>query len=294
MNDLLSAVKAGDDGVLTDPHGVGRYRQAEESAPDIEAGPSAPAAGVDKHMEEFFSDVAHVRGYLAVVKRNLHKLQQAHERGKHVTRQQEMKDIRDAMQEDIDEVNKTAHLCKAALEKIDGRNEDARKRKGCGEGSSQDRTRTSITASLRKKLKDLMSEFQELRTKLNKEYRDVVERRYYTVTGQKISEEDLENMIESGESETIFQKAILDQGMAGRGQVLDTLQDIQDRHTAVREMERKLLELHQIFLDMAVLVEAQGEMLDNIEAQVAKSVEYVAAGTTSLVSAKALQKNTRK
>ena len=28
------------------------------------------------------------------------------------------------------------------------------------------------------------------------------------------------------------------------------------------------MELHQIFLDMAVLVEAQGEMLDNIEAQV--------------------------
>ena len=35
------------------------------------------------------------------------------------------------------------------------------------------------------------------------------------------------------------------------------------------------MELHQIFLDMSVLVEAQGEMLDNIEAQVGKSVEYV-------------------
>ena len=34
------------------------------------------------------------------------------------------------------------------------------------------------------------------------------------------------------------------------------------------ELERSLMELHQIFLDMAVLVEAQGEMLDNIEAQV--------------------------
>ena len=148
------------------------------------------------------------------------------------------------------QVNKTAHMCKSALEKIDAKNEEARKRKGCGEGSSQDRTRTSITASLRKKLKDLMSEFQELRTKLQQEYREVVERvrrgpgsgggrglcacmlrsprqegslrdlpvplqRYYTVTGQKISEEELDNMIESGESETIFQKAILDQGMAG-------------------------------------------------------------------------------
>lgn len=37
---------------------------------------------------------------------------------------------------------------------------------------------------------------------------------------------------------------------------------------AVLELERSLMELHQIFLDMAVLVEAQGEMLDNIEAQV--------------------------
>ena len=49
---------------------------------------------------------------------------------------------------------------------------------------------------------------------------------------------------------------------------MDTLAEIQERHEAVKELERSLLDLHQIFLDMAVLVEAQGEMLDNIEAQV--------------------------
>jgi hypothetical protein len=68
----------------------------------------------------------------------------------------------------------------------------------------------------------------------------------------------------SGEAETIFQKAILEQG---RGRVLDTLAEIQERHRAVKDLEASLLELHQIFLDMAVLVEAQGEMLDNIEKQ---------------------------
>jgi syntaxin 1B/2/3 len=45
---------------------------------------------------------------------------------------------------------------------------------------------------------------------------------------------------------------------------------------------------------MAVLVEAQGEMLDNIERQVARSVEYVQSGTSALQDAKQLQKNTRK
>ncbi len=46
--------------------------------------------------------------------------------------------------------------------------------------------------------------------------RDVVERRVFTVTGKMPAEEDVEHLIETGESETIFQKAILEQG---RGQV---------------------------------------------------------------------------
>jgi hypothetical protein len=53
--------------------------------------------------------------------------------------------------------------------------------------------------------------------------------------------------------------------------VLDTLAEIQERNRAVKDLEASLLELHQIFLDMAVLVEAQGEMLDNIEKQVSSS-----------------------
>jgi hypothetical protein len=72
-------------------------------------------------------------------------------------------------------------------------------------------------------------------------------------------------LLHAGQAETIFQRAILEQG---RGRVLDTLAEIQERNRAVKDLEASLLELHQIFLDMAVLVEAQGEMLDNIEQQV--------------------------
>lgn len=50
--------------------------------------------------------------------------------------------------------------------------------------------------------------------------------------------------------------------------MMDTLKEIQERHDAVRDIEKKLLDLHQVFMDMAVLVEKQGEMLDNIEIQV--------------------------
>lgn len=126
---------------------------------------------------------------------------------------------------------------------------------------------------------------------IHEEYREVVERRVYTVTGQRVDEERIDALIESGEAETIFQRAILEQG---RGRVLDTLAEIQERHRAVKGLEQSLMELHQIFLDMAVLVEAQGELLDSVERQVARSVEYVHSGTAALQDAKRLQKNTRK
>ncbi|RZC70491.1 hypothetical protein C5167_033640 [Papaver somniferum] len=68
----------------------------------------------------------------------------------------------------------------------------------------------------------------------------------------------------TGDSDQILQKAIQQHG---RGQVMDTLTEIQERHGVVRDVESKILELHQIFMDMAVLVESQGDMLDNIESQ---------------------------
>jgi len=80
----------------------------------------------------------------------------------------------------------------------------------------------------------------------------------------------------------------------GRGQVLNTLEEIQERHDAVKELEKKLLDLYQVYLDMAVLVEAQGEILDNIESQVSNAVDHVQSGTTALQTAKKLQRNSRK
>ena len=42
---------------------------------------------------------------------------------------------------------------------------------GCGAGSSSERTRTAITAALKKKLRDIMGEFGQLRDRLQQEYR---------------------------------------------------------------------------------------------------------------------------
>lgn len=60
--------------------------------------------------------------------------------------------------------------------------------------------------------------------------------------------------------------------------MMETLNEINERHEAVKELNKSLLELHQMFLDMAVLVEQQGVQLDNIERQVRASCPCIWLG----------------
>jgi len=254
------------------PQGSANGRSANRSRGDIEAPapPDASPAAADPEMDKFFAQVAVIKGLMADIRAYHSKLEDANERSKTVTRSDEMHALREQMQQDANAISRAADQIKRLLQNLDAANEAALKRKGCGPGSSSERTRTAITGALKKKLKDLMGEFQGLRSRLQREYREVVERRVFTVTGQHASEDEIDRMIEAGEGETVFQKAILEQG---RGYVLDTLAEIRERRDAVMELEKSLMELHQIFLDMAVLVEAQGQMIDNIEAQVGGRVE---------------------
>lgn len=70
--------------------------------------------------------------------------------------------------------------------------------------------------------------------------------------------------------------------------------EIQERHGAVAELERGLLELQQVFNDMAVLVAAQGGQLDDIEGNVGPARSFVDRGREQLQVARKHQKSTRK
>ena len=50
-------------------------------------------------------------------------------------------------------------------------------------------------------------------------------------------------------------------------------------------MERSIMEVHEMFLDLAVLVESQGAMINNIEDNVLKTTDYVRTANVDLTAA---------
>lgn len=285
MNDLLGRVQAGGTG--------GTGQEVPPAGHDVETGVSVVApTSMDAEMQQFFAMVEIIKADMHSITEKQKMLQELHEKSKTVTRSEEMKNLREQMQDAINSVSKQAHGVKARLEALDKANNAAVMKDGVRvEGTSSERMRTSITAGLKKRLKDCMGEFASLRKKVQQEYREVVERRVFTVTGQHATEEEIDRMIETGDAEAVFRKAILD---TGRGKAVQVLAEIKERQRAVQDLEQSLLELHQIFLDMAVLVEAQGEMLDNVEKQVERCVGHVQSAAVALKEARVYQKKTRK
>ncbi|XP_027068377.2 syntaxin-132-like [Coffea eugenioides] len=275
--------------LLTDSFVIPREETSRNG--DIEMGTQQPMNSGELGLDNFFKKVQEIENQYEKLNKLLKKLQDAHEESKAVTKASAMKAIKQRMEKDVDEVGKITRVIKSKIEELDRENLSNRQKPGCGKGSAVDRSRTATTVSLKKKFKDKMTEFQNLRESIHQEYREVVERRVFTVTGNRADEETIDKLIETGDSEQIFQKAVQEQG---RGQIMDTLAEIQERHDAVRELERKLLELQQIFLDMAVLVDAQGDLLDNIETHVSNAVDHVQSGNVALQKAKTLQRNSRK
>ncbi|KAF3326070.1 syntaxin-related protein KNOLLE [Carex littledalei] len=248
------------------------------------------AAG-DENLRRFFEEAGLVKEEMASIRGLLTSLQEANDEGRSLHKAEAIRSMRDRINSDINQILKKAKGIRDRLEAMDRSNAISRRLSGCREGTPADRTRTSVTNGLRKKLREMMMDFQALRQKMMSEYKETVERRYYTLTGEVPEEAVIEKIISEGQSEELLKTAIMEHG---RGTVLDTVQEIQGRYDAAREVEQSLLELHQVFLDMAVMVEAQGERMDDIEHHVTSASHYVKDGNRELQCARQYQRSNRR
>lgn len=139
-----------------------------------------------------------------------------------------------------------------------------------------DRTWVSVINGLRSKLKEMMNDFQDLRNKIVSDHKEYLKKRYYNETGEYPSDRTMETMVSGN-------------GKLFEGGKRDVVMENKERHEAVMDIKRSLNRLHQVFLDMAVLVEEQGENLNVIEDNMAKVGSFVSGGTDSLFYAKQIK-----
>eukprot|EP00073_Rattus_norvegicus_P043263 XP_017445262.1 PREDICTED: syntaxin-3 isoform X2 [Rattus norvegicus] len=140
----------------------------------------------------------------------------------------------------------------------------------------EDEVRSSADLRIRKSQHSVLSrKFVEVMTKYNEAQVDFRERskgriqRQLEITGKKTTDEELEEMLESG-NPAIFTSGIIDSQISKQA-----LSEIEGRHKDIVRLESSIKELHDMFMDIAMLVENQGAMIDRIENNMDQSVGFV-------------------
>uniref|UniRef100_A0A8C5HIG3 Syntaxin-3 n=1 Tax=Gouania willdenowi TaxID=441366 RepID=A0A8C5HIG3_GOUWI len=163
------------------------------------------------------------------------------------------------------------------------------------ESAASEQERVSADMRIRKSQHAVLSrKFVEVMTKYNEAQVDFRERskgriqRQLEITGKATTDEELEEMLESGNA-AVFTAGIVDSGISKQA-----LSEIESRHKDIVRLESSIKELHDMFVDIAMLVESQGGMIDRIESNMDQSVGFVERAVADTKKAAKFQQEARR
>jgi len=180
----------------------------------------------------------------------------------------------------VDQINAAGQKLRAQLDLL-GKNTKSMDEVEC----TDDRIVYNIHGALMSQFVITMQRYQDIQNNYNEKSRDIL------VTQVKLknpnaSDADIQAKIDSGDT----------QQLAIASNKLDMANEsynyVQARHKEILKLEKSLQEVHQLFVDMAALVDAQGEVIDRISFRVANAKADVAIAKEELTEAYRIKRRT--
>jgi t-SNARE complex subunit (syntaxin) len=139
---------------------------------------------------------------------------------------------------------------------------------------------------------NVFTEYKETTEDLKKRLVDDKKRQLKTMSesvSQPLSEEKIDIIIERGQADSVIQQVM----MEDNARLYDIVSDIEERHGQVLQLERQVLEVFELFKDLATLVDIQQEDLDLIDNHIQGAKQKVEKGEKELEQAREYQRKAR-
>ncbi|XP_069027446.1 syntaxin 3b isoform X2 [Embiotoca jacksoni] len=232
-------------------------------------------------MDEFFSQIEDIRTSIDKIDENVAEVKKLYSVVLSApTSDQKTQDDLEAITNDI---KKMANNARNKLKTIE-RNLESEEQERV---SADMRIRKSQHAVLSRKFVEVMTKYNEAQVDFRERSKGRIQRQL-EITGKATTDEELEEMLESGNA-AVFTAGIVDSGISKQA-----LSEIESRHKDIVRLESSIKELHDMFVDIAMLVESQGGMIDRIESNMDQSVGFVERAVADTKKAAKFQQEARR
>ncbi|KAL0124371.1 hypothetical protein PUN28_006300 [Cardiocondyla obscurior] len=256
---------------------------AQSDDDDVADDVSVNVGAADDFMTEFFAEVEEIREMIDRIQTNVEDVKKKH--SAILSAPQTDEKVKLELEDLMSDIKKTANKVRAKLKVIE---QNIEQEEHTNKSSADLRIRKTQHSTLSRKFVEVMTEYNRTQTDYRERCKGRIQRQL-EITGRTTTNEELEEMLEQGNPAVFTQGIIMETQQAKQ-----TLADIEARHADIIKLENSIRELHDMFMDMAMLVESQGEMIDRIEYHVEHAVDYVQTATQDTKKALKYQSKARR
>lgn len=242
-------------------------------------------------MERFFSMVQMSRGWIEEIEKNVKEIKSIHSLLLSSPRPEER--LKNELDERTYEVKTISQKVNRLLKEMEKEVELEEEELGLKEKKLQAPARLRMRRTAHSSCLFYFIEVMESWNKEQNDYRQkCVERiqRLASIAKAVVTDERLDDLLEQGNYGAIFNDDIITETIEARR----ALEDVQVRHQELLKIEKSIQELRDLFIDMALLIEHQGELVNRIETHVLKALDYVDTAKVEMNKAIKYQKKSRK
>ncbi|KAJ8280326.1 hypothetical protein GJAV_G00053250 [Gymnothorax javanicus] len=237
----------------------------------------------DHFMDEFFEQVEEIRGFIDTLAEKVEEVKRKHSAILAAPNPDEK--TKGELEDLMSDIKKLANKVRSKLKSIQ---HSIEQEEGQNSLSADLRIRKTQHSTLSRKFVEVMSEYNSTQSDYRERCKGRIQRQL-EITGRNTTNEELESMLESDNPAIFTSGIIMDSNISEQA-----MNEIETRHTEIIKLENSIRELHDMFMDMAMLVESQGEMIDRIEYNVEHSVDYVERAVSDTKKAVKYQSKARR
>ena len=154
------------------------------------------------------------------------------------------------------------------------------------------RIKKNLFDAMIKKYQNTLQRFQEEENEIKRIKETKLVRGAEIALGQELDEQERKELIENPQ----FLQQIYEDKLKQKAHVklINAVQDLEERHKDIKNLEKSVLQMHKMIMELNLLVQYQGEMIDNIAININKAKDYVIKAEGEIIKGKKNMERTKK
>jgi len=242
-------------------------------------------------IEEFSSLISEAQGHIKFIEKKNDELIELRNEVENAIDSKQESEISNQINQIINDVQTKQKSLKNIVENL---NEQIKKLKNNEKEKENPeiRIKQNLLGALTKKYQDISIKFQTIENEIKNLIQNKMIRSAEIALGHDLNENEKNDiLIEPKRVQKIYEDKLTG---AAHIKLLNAVSDLEERHKDIKNLERSIIQLHNLIMELNQLVHLQGEMIDNIEQNIKQAKNYVQKAEINLEESKKNYQKARK